>query len=574
MKKRFMDSKSSKHQWRRLAGKGVRARKALEKYHKRLKAIHGTLELEGLDVPPLMKLQSSSDPNEPSKPTGTSFKNHVAPILINKCGRCHVDRASGQFSMSNFTALMNGQRGAKVIFPGDAKGSRLIETIEEGDMPRGGLKVTDEEMKLLTKWIDEGAKFDGEDRNANLKTIVPDSAKPMDLPKASVVASTGKETVSFAMDIAPLIINNCTGCHLDGRRIRGGLNMQSFRNLVRGGDSGAPFVAKNPMSSLLLNRLKGIDGERMPQGRPALKTDEIAKVEKWIAEGATFDGGDAATDIKQVFARAKAIRSSHEELMAERKAASFSNWQLGMPNISNETIETKNFLIIGNVSKEQLQSIGKLAEGSVSTVARTFKAPAKGPLVKGRMTIYVFKQRYDYSEFGKMVEKRDLPREWRGHWKFDIVDAYGAVLPSRSEDFSNEALVGQQVAAVYASSLGVDVPKWFAEGSARVAATRIDKKDPRVASWNDAASDAATRLKNPGDFLEEKMNPEDASLISYKFVEFLMRHRGFPKLVAALKKGHPFGRAFEVIYGDTPSNVAAVWMGKAPKNNRGSKSRR
>ena len=66
----------------------------------------------------------------------------------------------------------------------------------------------------------------------------------------------------------------------------------------------------------------------MPARRPALKPEEIAKIEKWILEGGTFDAKDERQDIKPIFELAKATKASHEELMADRLAASKTNWKL------------------------------------------------------------------------------------------------------------------------------------------------------------------------------------------------------------------------------------------------------
>ena len=82
-----------------------------------------------------------------------SFTKNVAPILVNRCGRCHVSDSKGDFNMGTFAALMKGPPEGVVIFAGDTVGSRLIETIETGDMPRGGGKVTPDELKLLKEWI-------------------------------------------------------------------------------------------------------------------------------------------------------------------------------------------------------------------------------------------------------------------------------------------------------------------------------------------------------------------------------------------------------------------------------------
>ena len=75
--------------------------------------------------------------------------------------------------------------------------------------------------------------------------------------------------------------------------------------------------------------------------------------------------------------------------------------------------------------------------------------PASKPLVKGKTTLYILNSRYDYSEFGKMIERRnEVPRAWRGHWNFTVVDSYGALYPSREEEYSNDVLIAQQIAGV------------------------------------------------------------------------------------------------------------------------------
>ena len=79
-------------------------------------------------------------------------------------------------------------------------------------MPRGGgPKVSTEELRLLTKWIDEGAKFDGADPTTQLMALVPNAPKGkvpvMTGPKLEVVAATGKESIPVrARDIAPVLV--------------------------------------------------------------------------------------------------------------------------------------------------------------------------------------------------------------------------------------------------------------------------------------------------------------------------------------------------------------------------------
>lgn len=536
----------------------------------KLERAHALLELEGITLPPLKKPVAEAPatkpaPGAPAVPAGkngeVSFVTHVAPLLISKCGRCHVQDAKGMFSMANFAALMKGPAAGKVIFPGDPSGSRLIEVIESGDMPRGGLKITAEEMAVLKKWIQDGAKFDGKNDQDTLTALAP-GAKPTDAPKLDVMAATGNETISFSRDIAPILANNCTGCH-GARQPRDNFSLLTFQALLRGGDSGAPIVPGKPAESLLIKKIQGTGGgQRMPVGRPPLTTEIVAKLEKWIEEGAKFDAADPGQELSQVAAIARAMGATHDQLSADRAKLADENWRLGMPGIASSRFESANFLVLGNVGDNTLSAIGASAESLAPKVARIFRAPEDKPLIKGRMTLFVFSDRYSYSEFGQMVEKRQIPKEWRGHWRFSTVDSYGAVVPSRTNDYSLDTLVAQQLGGAYIASLG-RIPRWFSEGSGRVCAAKIDPADSRVVAWNEGVPSVFGALTTPEAFLKGDLPPEVSEIGYYSFVNFLMSNgKAYPKLIEALQKGVKFDPAFSAAYGGSPEQLAAQWVKK------------
>ena len=161
------------------------------KVYNMLKKAHALLELEGIVLAELkapMVAKPMPKPVVPVKPGDgpetltempagkISFVNHVTPILMAKCGNCHVRQARGMFSMESYETLMKGPDAGVVIFPKDPAGSRIIEVIEEGDMPRGGLKVTDLELAVLKKWIEEGAEFDADDPKELLVDLNPNAS--------------------------------------------------------------------------------------------------------------------------------------------------------------------------------------------------------------------------------------------------------------------------------------------------------------------------------------------------------------------------------------------------------------
>jgi mono/diheme cytochrome c family protein len=549
--------------------------------HKRLVNAHALLELEGISLPELKPLEAKP---AAAKVTGkaaaagkagslapVSFVKDVAPVLNARCGNCHVRNARGMFSMATYESLMKGPLSAgPVIRGGDVMGSLLVQKVKDKEMPPSGAGIPESELAMLTKWVQEGAKFDGPDPAAQLTSLITPGTQLAATPAATVQLATGKETVSFAREIAPVLISNCTGCH-GNQNPRNNLNLTTMTGLIRGGDRGEPVLPGQPADSLLVKKLKGTaDGARMPQQRAPLEAAVIAKIEKWIAEGARFDGPNPGQPLVEVAAIAKAQSSTHEQLTGDRARLADDNWRLGMPGTPANKSESTNFLVLGNVGENTLADIAQRAEALAPKVAEIFKAPREQALVKGRVTLFVFGERYDYGEFGKMVEKRDLPAAWRGHYRFSITDAYGAVLSPKTNDYSLDALIAQQLGAVYVASLGRGVPHWFAEGCGRVVASRLaPASDRRITQWDDELSGVGAALSAPDDFLNNKLQPEQADICSFSFTKFLMADRRFPNLLDGLRKGGEFKTTFSQTFGASPEELTKTWIRNPPRVGRG-----
>ncbi|HVS36957.1 MAG TPA: c-type cytochrome domain-containing protein [Gemmataceae bacterium] len=97
--------------------------------------------------------------------------------------------------------------------------------------------------------------------------------------------------VSFINDVAPILKENCFGCH-GAKNPKGKLDMTKFASFQKGGTKDAPFHAGQPDASLVIDLLKGAD-TRMPPKDVAdpLPPAKIAVIEQWIKEGAKLDAG-------------------------------------------------------------------------------------------------------------------------------------------------------------------------------------------------------------------------------------------------------------------------------------------
>lgn len=549
-----------------------------------VKQLHGALELEGrkppaLDLPSLASGEpplDSSD-NKPAGPRGDkiSFTRQVAPLLASKCGRCHVKDTKGDFSMASYAALRRGVKDVGVVLtPGGSRGSRLIEVIEIGDMPRGGGKVSRQELALLSGWIDQGAKFDGRDPNAPLGALVgPGGATPApssQTPSPKVVRATGKETVRFALDVAPVLAENCLPCHGRGRS-SSGLSMATFNALLRGGDNGPIVNPGQSARSLIVRKLKGTaDGARMPLQRPPLSDDLIAKIETWIAEGATFDGPDADMPLETVSALVRTASSTAQQVSDMRAETARKNWRLALPNQPATSQTTEHFLLVGNVPSSLLTQIGAAAEKQRSQIAKTIGQGGKEPLIKGRVTIFVPARRFEYSEFGTMVEGVDLPAAERSHYSYSIVDAYVCLTAPREVDEAVEAQLAEELAGVYLSAASAaQTPRWFTEGSARAIVARIHPRHDRVQAWNDALPTALARIKQPDDFMEGRLDNASEAALSYGFCQALLSNSAkYRMLLKSVGAGDSLAQAMQESYGAQPAQLAAAWLTKVASRRR------
>ncbi len=108
------------------------------------------------------------------------------------------------------------------------------------------------------------------------------------LPLHGRVSATSPAHPSYRGDIAPLLQAECSVCHGPGAPLAG-LDLTTYRGLMKGGAAGPVVVPGHPGRSALVLLLQGKDprlpGVRMPAGHP-LTPAQIHLVARWIRQGA------------------------------------------------------------------------------------------------------------------------------------------------------------------------------------------------------------------------------------------------------------------------------------------------
>jgi tricorn protease-like protein len=96
---------------------------------------------------------------------------------------------------------------------------------------------------------------------------------------------------SFMKDVAPLFVQNCIACH-NGRKAESKYNMTTFAALAKGGQVGEGITLEpgKPEESYLVELLAHDADPRMPYKLDPLPKEQIAVIERWVKEGAKYDG--------------------------------------------------------------------------------------------------------------------------------------------------------------------------------------------------------------------------------------------------------------------------------------------
>jgi mono/diheme cytochrome c family protein len=485
---------------------------------------------------------------------GISYGNQIAPLLQSRCGRCHGGNGKGGFSVTSYAAIRRGSEGGAVFFPGKGQGSRLIELLETGEMPKGGGQFSPDEVALVSKWIDQGAVYDSD------PTEMASSAGGGGGGNST---PTGKETVSFMNDIAPVLVENCVKCH-GGDRGADNLEIETFAELMKGGRTGPIVTPGLPSSSLIIQMIEGTARDktgprkRMPDKRPPLSAEVIAKFRTWIAEGAKFDGDDKDVRLASLLRVIMAHKATHEELSKMRDELAKKNWATGNPGLASVTVEADDFRMVGDLTPVRMNELAELAKGVQAKVATALRATPGKHMYKGRVTIFVFNKRFEYTEFVQMVEKREAPSDAHGHFHYDVVDGYMCVLNNQEGDPNLSLLLAEGFAGSYIETLGKRIPRWFAIGAGRAVAAKMDAHAPLVKQWEETAMAGATSIGKPEQFFKSKELDATGSAVA-----FIIGKAMAPRLQTALdlmRKKVNFNNAILQAYGAPPQAMIAAWL--------------
>ena len=179
-------------------------------------------------------LEKQKDPKGyKEKQNRVSFVRHVAPILNKHCVKCHSDDPQGKLHLDSFAEMKKGGSSGPLLSIGNANQSLIMARLiapEQQRMPQKAAQLSRSEIAILALWINQGARFDGEDEDQELSEMLKPKVK---LPPLKYAKATGNEKISFKKDIAPFMVRYCQRCH-QGKKPGGNLYLTNYETLMRG----------------------------------------------------------------------------------------------------------------------------------------------------------------------------------------------------------------------------------------------------------------------------------------------------------------------------------------------------
>ena len=106
---------------------------------------------------------------------------------------------------------------------------------------------------------------------------------------------------------------------------------------------------------------------------------------------------------------------SDSEFAERRITETAAMWKQVSPRTEGNSATTANFYFYGTVSEDRLKQLSELAETHLVVLAKSYPLPEGQAAFRGRLAVFVTKDRFDYEEFNTVLMNRRTPKSVSGH---------------------------------------------------------------------------------------------------------------------------------------------------------------
>lgn len=208
----------------------------------------------------------------------------------------------------------------------------------------------------------------------------------------------------FESKIRPVLVESCYECHAQGKKVRGGLLLDSKIGLEKGGDSGPTISPLKPGESLLIKALNHhVDIKMPPKGK--LSSQIIKDFELWVSKGAPDPRNGSSTFGKNEIDWGKAREF----------------WSLKPRNkipLPTQVI-TENPIDSFIITQLKSKGLKPSSQAEPKELIRRLSFTLTG-LPPSVQDVLVFEKNHSDAAYNQLVEKylstREYAEKWARHW--------------------------------------------------------------------------------------------------------------------------------------------------------------
>lgn len=158
---------------------------------------------------------------EPAKENPVSFYRQVRPILQRNCTGCHQPaKAGGKLVLTTYAGTKAGGEQGVGFEPGKPDDSLLVELIsgEKPTMPKNAPPLPKEQVALISRWVQEGAK---DDTPAEVQDTITPEHPPVyhSAPVISAIAWSPDGQLIAVSGFREVLLHKADGSGLAGRLV-------------------------------------------------------------------------------------------------------------------------------------------------------------------------------------------------------------------------------------------------------------------------------------------------------------------------------------------------------------------
>jgi hypothetical protein len=248
---------------------------------------------------------------------------------------------------------------------------------------------------------------------------------------------------------------------------------------------------------------------------------------------------------------------SAEEMNAFRIERTDGQFKRALPNDSSNSLKGDQFYLVGNVGAERLRQVDEWSQAHAAELNKVFSG-GDGQMWRGRLAIFVLKDRFSYDEFNLVINGREAPREVTGHSVVNSTfeDAY-VVLQDVGDEATNDSSALRvnlidHLTGAYLKRSGANLPDWVIRGTGLALAAKALPGDPYLRQLPLIAKQNVAVLNRPEDvFANGTFSPGTIGPVGYSLVDYMLDEGGsarFAQFIKALESGQDAAAAVRGVY--------------------------